>query len=249
MLHVFADGYFWTTFTSAPIHSKVDWHVTRSECVSTYDGIWNVAQGVCRPKNTDCLAWAKFYGGGFAYYGGFIGASAAAWFLLKADASHFGKAPTWPAWSFPSVWRLGMGCTLAGCCFGKVWAGSSWALSFPGHSPASEAQWKDKLLEQPSEPSLPVHPTQLYESAASLAIAAFLTLYLHSRKKYDGQIFIAFTALYAAARFAIEFFRDDDRGALFGLSTSQLIGAALIAIGVYLHTRLSKPTAAVPSAA
>ena len=38
-----------------------------------------------------------------------------------------------------------MGCTLAGCCFGKQWD-SSWALSFPGHSPASEAQ-----LSVPSE--------------------------------------------------------------------------------------------------
>jgi phosphatidylglycerol:prolipoprotein diacylglycerol transferase len=140
-----------------------------------------------------------------------------------------------------------MGCTLAGCCFGKVWA-STWALSFPGNSPASEAQWKDKLLEQPSDMSLPVHPTQLYESVAALAIAAFLTLYLHGRKRYDGQIFLAFMALYAAARFIIEFFRDDDRGALFGLSTSQLIGVLLIGLGAYLHTRLSKP-APLPAAA
>jgi phosphatidylglycerol:prolipoprotein diacylglycerol transferase len=146
-----------------------------------------------------------------------------------------------------------MGCTLAGCCFGKAWD-SSWALSFPGQSPASEAQWKDKLLQQPSEPSLPVHPTQLYEALASLAIAAFLTLYLHERKRYDGQIFLAFMALYAGARFVIEFFRDDDRGGLLGLSTSQLIGLILIGIAGYLHTRLSKPTAppaapATPAAA
>jgi phosphatidylglycerol---prolipoprotein diacylglyceryl transferase len=49
----------------------------------------------------------------------------------------------------------------------------------------------------------------------------------------------------------IEFFRDDDRGALLGLSTSQLIGVILIGVGVYLHTRLSKssalPVAAAPA--
>ena len=123
------------------------------------------------------------------------------------------------------------------------------ALSFPGLSPASEAQWKDKLLQQPSEPSLPVHPTQLYEAAASLAIAVFLTLYLHSRKKYDGQIFLAFMALYAGARFLIEFLRDDDRGAILGLSTSQRIGVVLIGLGAYLHTRLSKPVPVAPAAA
>jgi phosphatidylglycerol:prolipoprotein diacylglycerol transferase len=48
-------------------------------------------------------------------------------------------------------------------------------------------------------------------------------------------------ALYAGARFLIEFFRDDDRGALLGLSTSQLIGVILVGVGVYLHLRLSKP--------
>ncbi len=141
-----------------------------------------------------------------------------------------------------------MGCTLAGCCFGKQWD-SSWALSFPGHSPASEAQWKDKLLAAPSDSSLPVHPTQLYESIASLAIAAFLILHLHGRKKYDGQVFLAFMALYAGVRFAIEFFRDDDRGALLGLSTSQLIGVLLIGLAAYLHNRLGKPPAITPAAA
>jgi phosphatidylglycerol---prolipoprotein diacylglyceryl transferase len=203
---------------------------------------------VCRPKQADCLAWAKFYGGGFAYYGGFIGASAAAWFLLKADRFPFWKGADMAGMVVPVGLAFGrMGCTLAGCCFGKRWD-SSWALSFPGHSPASEAQWKDKLLMQPSEVSLPVHPTQLYESAAALLIAAFLTLYLHGRKRYDGQIFIAFTVLYAAARFVIEIFRDDDRGALLGLSTSQLIGVILIGVGGYLHVRLSKPSAIAPAA-
>ncbi len=74
LLHVFADGYFWDYVHLCTDPTKVDWHVTRSECVSTYDGIWNAVQGVCRPKKADCLAWAKFYGGGFAYYGGFVGA-------------------------------------------------------------------------------------------------------------------------------------------------------------------------------
>jgi phosphatidylglycerol:prolipoprotein diacylglycerol transferase len=74
-------------------------------------------------------------------------------------------------------------------------------------------------------------------------------LYLHGRKRYDGQIFIWFMGLYAAVRFVIEFFRDDDRGALLGLSTSQLIGVLLIGAGVYLHTRLSKPAVNAPVAA
>jgi phosphatidylglycerol---prolipoprotein diacylglyceryl transferase len=250
LLHVFADGYFWDYVHLCTDPSKVEWQVTRSECVSTYDGIWNAVQGVCRPKKADCLAWAKFYGGGFAYYGGFIGSSIAAWFLLKADRFPFWKAADMAGMVVPVGLAFGrMGCTLAGCCFGKIWP-STWALSFPGNSPASEAQWKDKLLPSPTEASLPVHPTQLYESVAALAIAAFLILYLHGRKRYDGMVFLAFMALYAAARFVIEFFRDDDRGGLLGLSTSQLIGLILIGLAGYLHSRLGKPApaAGTPSA-
>ncbi len=102
-----------------------------------------------------------------------------------------------------------------------------------------------------------MHPTQIYESAASFAIAALLILVLRGRKRYDGQVFLAFIALYAAARFVIEFWREDDRGGLylvhghlagtpssaapfadFGLSTSQLIGVALVMGAVWLHRRL-----------
>jgi phosphatidylglycerol:prolipoprotein diacylglycerol transferase len=40
---------------------------------------------------------------------------------------------------------------------------------------------------------------------------------------------LVFLALYALLRFAIEILRDDDRGALLGRSTSQLIGVAILA--------------------
>jgi prolipoprotein diacylglyceryltransferase len=48
--------------------------------------------------------------------------------------------------------------------------------------------------------------------------------------------------VYAVLRFALEYLRDDDRGALLGLSTSQLIGV-LIAVGcIAAWTRLSPRT-------
>lgn len=83
--------------------------------------------------------------------------------------------------------------------------------------------------------SLPVHPTQLYESAASLAIALFCLVWVHSRKRYDGQVFAVSLALYAVARFLVEFLRRDDRGGLLGLSTSQLLGAVMLAVAVAVH--------------
>ena len=80
-----------------------------------------------------------------------------------------------------------------------------------------------------------LHPTQLYESFAALAIFLFL-LWLHRRKRFAGQVLLAYTVLYGAARFTIEFFRDDPRGdilgltTLTGLSTSQLI-SLLVGLG------------------
>jgi phosphatidylglycerol:prolipoprotein diacylglycerol transferase len=74
-----------------------------------------------------------------------------------------------------------------------------------------------------------LHPTQLYESFAMLVVFFFL-LWLHRRKKFSGQVILAYVAIYAGVRFLIEFVRDDPRGDLFGLttltglSTSQMIG-------------------------
>ncbi len=80
--------------------------------------------------------------------------------------------------------------------------------------------------------ALHLHPTQLYESFAMLAVFGVL-VYLHRRKKFDGQVLIGYMILYPIIRFTIEFFRDDPRGDLFGLtsltglSTSQIISLAV----------------------
>jgi phosphatidylglycerol:prolipoprotein diacylglycerol transferase len=204
-----------------------------------YGGLWDAAHQVCKPKSRDCLAWARFYAGGLTYYGGFIGASLAAWYLLRADRFPFWKAADMAGMVVPLGLGFGrIGCLLAGCCFGKP-TSSALGLVFPPDSPASEFEFKAKLLHSMSEPSLPVHPTQIYESGASFLIAAFLMLYLHGRKRYDGQVFLAFVALYASARFVLEFLRSDDRGGLLGLSTSQLIGIVLVGVATALHRALS----------
>jgi phosphatidylglycerol:prolipoprotein diacylglycerol transferase len=52
-------------------------------------------------------------------------------------------------------------------------------------------------------------------------------------------VFLAFVALYAAARFLIEFWRSDDRGGLLGLSTSQLVGVGLLGAVLLVHRRFA----------
>ena len=253
LLHVIADGYFWDYVHLCTDPSKVDWQVSKAECLHVPEagsslvdslglgaepramGTWDAAKGVCKPTESDCWAWARFWAGGLTYYGGFLGASAAAYFLLKRDRFPFWKAADMAGIVVPIGLGFGrMGCLLAGCCFG-VPSSASWALSFPSNSPASDWQFKHGLLETAASPSLHVHPTQIYESAASFGIAAFCLLYLHGRKRYDGQVFLAFVALYALARFVLEFWRSDDRGSIVGLSTSQLIGLGLVAAVVAAH--------------
>jgi len=243
-MHVIADGHFWDYVNICLDPSKVDWQIDQKLCgVGNYkDAVWDSAKGVCHPTNKDCLLWAKFWAGGLTYYGGFIGAVAGAWYLLRRDRFPFWKAADMAGFAIPIGLGFGrMGCLLAGCCFGLE-TNSAVGLSFPSNSPASEAQFKAGVLPSIREWSHPVHPTQIYESAASLGIALFCLAYVHGRKRYDGQVFVVFLALYAAARFALEFLRADERGGFLGLSTSQLIGLALVGVALVLHRVRSRTT-------
>jgi phosphatidylglycerol:prolipoprotein diacylglycerol transferase len=244
VLHVLADGYFWDYVHLCTDPSRVDVRITQRDCLNDYRGIWDAARNVCHPAERDCFGWAKFWAGGLTYYGGFLGAVVSSWYLLKRDRFPYWRAADMAGFVVPVGLAFGrMGCLLAGCCFG-LQTDSPLGLVFPARSPASESQFKAGLLTSMHVPSLAVHPTQIYESAASLGIAAFCLLYVHPRKRYDGQVFLAFVALYAAARFLLEILRRDDRGELLGLSTSQLIGLLLIVATVVLHRRLARRAAA-----
>lgn len=78
-----------------------------------------------------------------------------------------------------------------------------------------------------------LHPTQLYESATTLAIFGVL-LWWFPRKKHDGDVFLGYLGLYAVGRFLLEYLRgDEDRGFVFHhlLSASQFI-ALLVLVGI-----------------
>ncbi len=160
-----------------------------------------------------------FLRSGGVFYGGLLGALIAGYILIKRW-----KLPWWktadacaPGIALGSV--LGrQGCFAAGCCWGRP-TNLPWGVRFTeaGH----------EITGVPLHAKL--HPTQLYESFAMLMVFIFL-LWLHKRKKFSGQVILAYAVLYATVRFVIEFVRDDPRGDIFGLttltglSTSQLIG-------------------------
>ena len=163
-----------------------------------------------------------FLRSGGVWYGGLLGAVLASYLLMKRY-----QLPWWKtADAFAPGLAIGnffgrQGCFAAGCCWGKP-TSLPWGVKFTeaGH----------EITGVPTDAYL--HPTQLYESFAMLLVFFFL-LWLHKRKRFSGQVILAYALLYASIRFAIEFVRDDPRGDVFGLttltglSTSQLISLVI----------------------
>lgn len=161
-----------------------------------------------------------FQSGG-VFYGGLLGAFPVAWWYVRRHGL--------PGWRTADVLAPGvalgqgigrLGCFAAGCCFGRP-ADVPWAVTF-------RDPYATRTVGTPLDTAL--HATQIYESLAVFAIFGFL-LWLSRRKKFDGQVTLAYVALYSVARFLIEFYRGDAaRGTVFGgmLSTSQFIAILLV---------------------
>jgi phosphatidylglycerol:prolipoprotein diacylglycerol transferase len=237
-LHVLADGHLDNYVNLCLDPSKVVWSVPESQCAEPLKGVWDEAAGVCHPSARNCYIWAEFlYTGGLTLYGGFFAASAVGIWLLRRDGYPLWKVADIAAVIVPLGIGVGrIGCFLAGCCFGKR-SDFGLAVSFPPNSLASELQASVGELASAQEWSHPVHPTQIYESAMCFAIAAVCLGVLHPRKRYHGEVCVAAMTLYAAGRFFLELLRADPRGGLLGFSTSQLIGAVVVAGATLIHRR------------
>ena len=163
-----------------------------------------------------------FLRSGGVWYGGLLGGVLAGYLLMKRY-----QLPWWKtADAFAPGLAIGnffgrQGCFAAGCCWGEPTT-LPWGVKFSelGH----------QVTGVPTDTYL--HPTQLYESFAMLLVFFFL-LWLHKRKRFSGQVILAYALLYSIIRFSIEFVRDDPRGdilgltTLTGLSTSQMISIVI----------------------
>jgi phosphatidylglycerol:prolipoprotein diacylglycerol transferase len=236
ILSVIADGYFWDYVHLCTDPTQVDWPLTKHQCLEgPYDGMWDPVERTCHPAYVDCLAWAKFWKGGLTYYGGFLLAVPSGIVFLRRRGMPVMRVVDASGWAIALGLAWGrIGCWFNGCCFGTV-TDSPVGISFPSMSQASKQQFEQGLLAHAGLESLPVHPTQLYEAAFCLAIAVICYAWVERSKRFHGQTFMTFVVLYALGRFVEEFFRNDDRGGLLGLSTSQIVGlltAALAAAGI-----------------
>jgi phosphatidylglycerol:prolipoprotein diacylglycerol transferase len=179
---------------------------------------------------------------GGVFYGGLMGGIAAAWFCVRRYAL--------PGWQTADVLAPGviigqaigrLGCFAAGCCWGKP-AQVPWAVTF-------RDVYASRAVGTPMD--TPLHPTQIYESLGALLIFLGL-LWLAPRKRFHGQVVLAYAFAYSGLRFVIEFFRGDpDRGSVFGgvLSTSQLIAILLIAGAGLILPYLAKTQRVSPAPA
>ncbi len=160
----------------------------------------------------------KLWNGGLVFYGGFIAATAACVVFLRRNRMPF--LPVADASSIGIVLGLAfgrLGCTSAGCCFGKPTT-LPWAITFT--DPACLAPLH-----------VPLHPTQIYESIGGFAIFGFLYA-TRDRFKTPGMRFWTMLILYGAARAFFEIFRDDPRGFVGPFSESQVVSAVLITYAV-----------------
>ena len=95
--------------------------------------------------------------------------------------------------------------------------------------------------------NIPLHPTQLYEAGAELLILIFLLVTERKGRTYPGRTFWGYMLLYAASRFAIEFYRADERGFIMGLSTSQFISVILAPLSLFMLFYLRRRPAPQPA--
>jgi phosphatidylglycerol:prolipoprotein diacylglycerol transferase len=181
--------------------------------------------------------------GGFVAYGGFLGGFAGSYGYLRRR--NVGLL----AWADVAVPSLGsglfltrIGCYLFGCDFGKPLPDGApgWLKhlgTFPrwtegvladvAGSPAWVQHVREGGLAPDSTASLPVHPTQLYESLAGLALLASV-LWLRPHRRFRGEIFLAFTFGYGLLRFLLEIVRDDAERGTFGPTLSRHIYIPLV---------------------
>jgi phosphatidylglycerol:prolipoprotein diacylglycerol transferase len=167
---------------------------------------------------------------GGVFYGGLIAAFATGLWLVGRY-----RLPVWTTADLiaPGI-ALGhvvgrFGCLLAGCCYGRPAEGLRWAITFT--DPVASVNVGTPL-------QIPLHPTQLYDAGAELLILAGLLIFERRGRRFAGRTFWLYLLLYAISRYVIEIYRGDERGMIFGVSTSQFVSILLVPVSLVMLWRL-----------
>jgi len=170
---------------------------------------------------------------GLVWYGGFL--LGAALVLLVLWRRHL---PAWPmldaaAPALALGYAIGrIGCLLVGDDYGRP-TNLPWGMKFPVGLPPTTAGNLREAFGVAVPPSvaddtlLAVHPTQIYETLAGLAIWG-IGLWLLRKKLPAGQAGLTVLALLALERFLVEFLRAKDDRFLGGFTVAQLVSVLLL---------------------
>jgi phosphatidylglycerol---prolipoprotein diacylglyceryl transferase len=156
---------------------------------------------------------------GFVVYGGIIGGVLTAYIYCRINKVDFMEYFDLLIPSVSLAQGFGrIGCFLAGCCYGRETTG-----------PFGVVFNNSKLVA----PGVARIPTQIYSSLGNFAIAATLFIFA-SKPRKNGQVAGLYMILYGLGRFFIEYLRDDPRGSVAMLSTSQFICIFMIIGGIFV---------------
>jgi len=118
-----------------------------------------------------------------------------------------------------------LGCFLHGCCFG-TFCDWPWGVSFPRDTYIYQFHADLGVLPPGAAQTLPIHPLQLYFAAAGLMITA-VALWLHPRKRYDGEVALVSLVLFSTSTALFEPLRANTYTRLYWGPLPQLTWIAL----------------------
>jgi phosphatidylglycerol---prolipoprotein diacylglyceryl transferase len=179
-------------------------------------------------------------GGGLVWFGGLFGAIIAVVIVTLLSKERLAAVMDAGALAVSVGYAVGrIGCFLRGDDYGTP-TSLPWGMAFPKGLPPTTVK---------------VHPTQLYETLASLVIFALLLWVFSPRFKREGPLIFVYAVLAGIERLLVEYIRTNQRYE-FGLTVQQYVAIGMIVVGVVgawyfgTHGRLRpviEPTAGKPA--
>jgi len=231
---------FFTAVIAAGFRAK-RYNLTRSDPVylGTFAGLGLVVGGVLLFSITqipnmwenrayltyDFVLFVSRYFGGLVFYGGLFGAIAGIYLYCRIMKLPFDVAMKLTVPVIPLAHAImRVGCFVGGCCYGIE---HPLGVTFT------------RSLGAPN--GVPLLPVQLFEAVANLCIFAIVWNYTKKERSWIA-VACLYGLLYSFARFWLEFLRGDVvRGAVFGMSTSQLISIVVFFACVAVLCKITLP--------
>lgn len=176
---------------------------------------------------------AIFSSYGFVVYGGITGGIIAVLIYTKIKKVNFLDYLELCMPSVALAQGFGrIGCFCAGCCYGKE-TSSAFGITFHNSMFAPN---NVKLI-----------PTQLISAGLDFLNMAVL-LFIAKNTKKKGTVTGCYVIFYSIGRYLVEMLRNDDRGAVGSLSTSQFYGifSLIIGVAIFAWARLHKEKVSEP---